>query len=173
MSSNEKAGNYLGDRKEAVGTTVLAEKKSVTTDAEKGNDKLADTLLSEKKSSTKDVEKGSEKLAYTLLSEKKSVTDKNKKGTDELADTLLSENKISTKKVEKGTDEKADTQLYEKKSEKKYLTNDFKKGTYKLSFKKQKVPTIFRKGLNQFEVQSTGTHGWFKLNIKFFLNNLF
>ena len=48
MSSNEKAGNYLGDRKKAVGTTLLPEKKSVTKYAEKGNDKLTDTLLSEK-----------------------------------------------------------------------------------------------------------------------------
>ena len=96
------------------------------------------------------------------------MTEKYKKGTDELADTLLSEKKISTKKVEKGTDEKVYTQLYEKKSEKKYLTNDFKKGTDKLLFKKQKVPTICRKGLNKFEGQSTETHGWFKLNIKFF-----
>ena len=64
------------------------------------------------------------------------------KGTDELADTLLSENKSSTKDVEKGTDE--------------------------LAFNKQKVNTIHRKGLNQFEVQSTGTKGWFKLDIDFF-----
>ena len=75
MSSNEKAGNYLGDRKEAVGTTLLAEKKSETKDAEKGTDELTDTLFSEKKSSTKDVDKGSDKLADTLLSEKKSVTE--------------------------------------------------------------------------------------------------
>ena len=70
MSLDEKVSNDFGDRKEAVGTTLLAEKKSLTKDDEKGTDKLADTLLSEKKSSTKDVEKGTEELADTLLSEK-------------------------------------------------------------------------------------------------------
>ena len=33
---------------------------------------------------------------------------------------------------------------------------------------KQKVNTIRRKGLNQFEGQFTGTKGWFKLDIEFF-----
>ena len=80
-----------------------------------------------------------------------------------MADTLLSEKKTSTKKVEKGTDEKAYTLLPEKKP----LTKDVKKGTDELLFKKQKVHTIIRKGLNQFEGQSTGTQGWFKLDIEF------
>ena len=66
--------------------------------------------------------------------------------------------------MEKGTDEKADTQLSEKKS----LKKDVKEGTDEFSFKTQKVHTIHRKGLNQFEDQSTGTHGWFKLDIEFF-----
>ena len=48
MSSKDRVRNYLGDRKEAVGTKLLAEKKSVGKDAEKGTDELADTLLSEK-----------------------------------------------------------------------------------------------------------------------------
>ena len=102
-------------------------------------------------------------LADTILSEKKLVTDKDKKCTDELSDTLLSEKKTSTKKVDKGTYEKADTQL----SEKKYLTKDVKKGTDELAFNKQRVHTIFRKALNQFEGESIGTHEWFKLNIEF------
>ena len=50
MSSNEKVINALADRKDFVGTTLLAEKKSLTKDAEKGTDELADTLLSENKS---------------------------------------------------------------------------------------------------------------------------
>ena len=33
---------------------------------------------------------------------------------------------------------------------------------------KQKVNTILRKGLNQFEGQSTGSKGWFKLDIECF-----
>ena len=45
--------------------------------------------------------------------------------------------------MDKGTDEKADTQLSKKKS----LTNDVKKGTDELAFKK-KVHTIHRKSLN-------------------------
>ena len=79
MSSNEKFSNALGDRKEAVGTTLLAENKSVTKDAEKGSDKLSDTLFSEKKSSAKDVEKGSDELVDTLLYENKSVIEKDKR----------------------------------------------------------------------------------------------
>ena len=35
MSSNKKVSNDLGDRKEAVGTTISTEKKSFTKDAEK------------------------------------------------------------------------------------------------------------------------------------------
>ena len=58
----------MGDIKEAAGSTLLAEKKSVTKDAEKGTDKLEDTLLSENKSSAKHVDKGSDELADKLLS---------------------------------------------------------------------------------------------------------
>ena len=36
MSSNEKIGNTLGDRKEAVGTTLFPENKSLTKYADKG-----------------------------------------------------------------------------------------------------------------------------------------
>ena len=68
------------------------------------------------------------------------------KATDELADTLLSEEKSSTFDVEKGTDE--------------------------FSCMQKKVSTICRKGLNQFEGQSAGSKGWFKLDIDF-LNNFF
>ena len=39
MSSNEKVSNTLGDRKDAVGTTLLAGNKSLTKDSEKGTDK--------------------------------------------------------------------------------------------------------------------------------------
>ena len=98
-----------------------------------------------------------------LFSEKKSLTNKYEKGTDGLADTLLSEKKNSTKKVDKGTDEKAYTLL----SGNKPLTKDVEKGTDELEFNKQKVNKIHRKGLNQFEGQSTGTKGWFKLDIDF------
>ena len=63
MSSNEKVSNYLGDRKEAVVTTTLSEKKSSTKDVEKGIEEFTDTILSEKKSSTKNVEKGTDELA--------------------------------------------------------------------------------------------------------------
>ena len=65
MSLNEKVINALGDRKEALGTTLLADKKSLIKDAEKGTDELADTLLAEKKSPTKDADKGTEKFADT------------------------------------------------------------------------------------------------------------
>ena len=57
----------------------------------------------------------------------------------------------------------ADTLLFEKKS----LTKDVEKGTYELAFNKQKVNKSLRKGLNQFEGQSIGTKGWFKLDIEF------
>ena len=60
MFSYEKVSNALGDRKEAVGTTLLAENKSSTKDAEKGTDKFADTMLSEKKFSTKYFEKSTD-----------------------------------------------------------------------------------------------------------------
>ena len=36
MSSNEKIGNNLGDRKEAVGTRLLPENKSLTKYADRG-----------------------------------------------------------------------------------------------------------------------------------------
>ena len=64
------------------------------------------------------------------------------KGTNELVYTQLSENISSTFDVDKGTDE--------------------------LAFMKQKVNTILRKALNQFEGQSTRTKEWFKLDIEFF-----
>ena len=47
------------------------------------------------------------------------------------------------------------------------MTKDVEKVTDELEFKKKKVSTIHRKGLNQFEGQSTGTQGWFKLDIEF------
>ena len=65
--------------------------------------------------------------------------------------------------MEKGTDELVDTLF----SEKKYSTLDVDKSTDELEFMKQNVNTIFRKGLNQFEGQSTGTKGYFKLDIDF------
>ena len=46
MSSNERVSIALGDKKEAVGTTLLAENKSVTKYSEKSTEELADTLLS-------------------------------------------------------------------------------------------------------------------------------
>ena len=48
------------------------------------------------------------------------------------------------------------------------MTKDVKKGTDELAFQKQKMHTIIRKGLNQIEVQYTGTQGWFKPDIEFF-----
>ena len=80
-----------------------------------------------------------------------------------MSDTLSSDKKTSTKKVDKGTDEKADPIL----SDKIPFTKGVDKGTDELEFKKQKAHTICRKGLNQFEGQSTGTQGWFKLDIEF------
>ena len=77
---------------------------------------------------------------------------------------LFSENKSSIKYVEKGTDGLADTLL----TEKKYSTFVVDKGTDELEFMKQKVNTVFWKILNRFEGQSTGSKGWFKLDIKFF-----
>ena len=41
MSSDEKVSNYLGDMKEAVGTTLLAENKFSTEDTEKNTDKFS------------------------------------------------------------------------------------------------------------------------------------
>ena len=71
------------------------------------------------------------------------------KCTDELADKLLSEKKSSTKNDEKGTDKLADMLLMEKK----YSTFDVDKCTEELTFMKQKLNTIHRKGLDQFEGQ--------------------
>ena len=55
-------------------------------------------------------------------------------------------------------------------SDNKYLTKDVEEVTDELAFKKQKVNTICRKGLNKFEGQSTGTQVWFKLDIDFLLS---
>ena len=82
MSSNEKVSNVLGDRKEAVFTTPLSEKKSSTKDVEKVIDELADMLLMENKSSTNNLDKGTDELAYNLFMEKKSSTKDVDKGTD-------------------------------------------------------------------------------------------
>ena len=103
-------------------------------------------------------------MTDTLFYEKKYLTKNVKKGTDELSHTLLSENKSLTKKVEKFTDELADTLFFEKK----YSTFGVDKGTDELACMKQKVHTIRRKGLNQFEGQSNGSKGWFKLDIECF-----
>ena len=80
-----------------------------------------------------------EEVVTTPLSEKKSLTEDVEKCTDKLADMILMEMKSSTKDVNKGTYEFADT--------------------------KQAVNTIRRKGLDKFEVQSSGSKGWFKLDI--------
>ena len=72
------------------------------------------------------------------------------KGTDEFADTLFSEKKSSKNNLEKGTDDLADTLLMEKK----YLTFNVDKSTYELSFMKQTVSTIFRKGLIRLRVNT-------------------
>ena len=69
-----------------------------------------------------------------------------------------------TKDVEKGPDKLADTLMMEKK----YSTKDVGKGTDELADTKQKVNTIRRKGLDQFEGQSFRYKGWFKLNVNFF-----
>ena len=74
------------------------------------------------------------------------------------------ENKSLTKNIEKGTDELADMLLMKKK----YSTKDFEKGTDELAFMNQKLKTIRRKGLDQFEGQSIGSKGRFKLDIDFF-----
>ena len=78
--------------------------------------------------------------------EEKLLTNNVDKCTDELVDTVLTENKSSTKDVDKGTDE--------------------------FVFMRQKVNTILRKVLDQFEVQSIGSKGWFKLDI-YEKNNFF
>ena len=57
----------------------------------------------------------------------------------------------------------ADMQLTEKKSS----TKDVEKGTDELADMNQGVVTIHRKGLYQFEGQSKGSKGWFKLDSGF------
>ena len=80
-------------------------------------------------------------MVTTPLSEKKSLTKDVDKGTDKLADMLLTENKYSKKDVYKGTDELVDM--------------------------KQSVK-MFSGRVDQFEGQSSGSKGWFKLDIVFF-----
>ena len=72
---------------------------------------------------------------------------------EEVVMTPLSEKKSSTKDVEKGTDAFTDTILIEKKSS----TEDVEKVTDEFSDIKQAVNTIRRKGLDQFEGQSSGS----------------
>ena len=79
MSSNDKVGNILGDRKEEVFTTPLSEKKSPTKDVDKGTDELEDMPLIEKKSLTKDFDKGTDELADM----KKAVVTIRRKGLDQ------------------------------------------------------------------------------------------
>ena len=74
------------------------------------------------------------------------------------------EKKSSTKDVEKGTDELVDMLLMEKK----YSTKDVEKGIDPLVDMKQKVNTIGRNCLDNFEGQSVGSKGWFKLEVEFF-----
>ena len=78
--------------------------------------------------------------------------------------TSLFEKKYLTKDVEKGTDKLADKLFMEKK----YSTKDVDKGTDEFLDMKQAVNTICRKGLDQFECQSSGSKVWFKLDIRFF-----
>ena len=75
----------------------------------------------------------------------------------------LSGKKFSTKDVKKGTDKLADMLL----TEKKYSRKNIEKDTDELSDMKQVVSTIRRKVLDQFEVQSSASKGWFKLDIGF------
>ena len=82
---------------------------------------------------------------------------------EEVVTTSLLENKLSTKDFNKGTDELTDTPLLEKK----YLTNDVDKGTDELADTKKAVVPIHMKGLDNFEGQSKGSTGWFKLDIVF------
>ena len=81
----------------------------------------------------------------------------------ELVTTPFSEKKSLTKDVEKGTDKLADILLMEKK----YSTRDVDKGTDELTDMKQAANKIHRKGQDQFEGQSSGSKGWFKLEIGF------
>ena len=82
---------------------------------------------------------------------------------EEVVTTPLSENKYSTKDVEKGTDKLADTLLMDNESS----TKDVDKGTDKLADMKHEVNKIHRKGLYQFDGQSSGYKGWLKLDIGF------
>ena len=77
--------------------------------------------------------------------------------------TPFPEKKSSTKDVDEGTDELSDMPL----TEKKYSTKDVDKGTDEFSDMKQAVVTIRRKSLYQFEGQSKGSKGWFKINSGF------
>ena len=83
---------------------------------------------------------------------------------EEVVTTPLFENKSSTKDVEKGTDKWEDMLFTEKKSS----TQDVEKGTDELADMKQLANIIFRKGLDKFEGQSSGSKGSFKLAIGFF-----
>ena len=76
---------------------------------------------------------------------------------------LLFEKKSSTNDVDEGTDELTDMKLLEKES----LANNVEKGTDELSDIKQAVVTIRRKALYNFEGQSKGSTGWFKLDNRF------
>ena len=79
---------------------------------------------------------------------------------EEVVTTPFSEKKSSTKDVEKGTHKQEDML-----TEKKYSTKDVDKGTDELEDTKQVAKKIRRKGLYQFEGQSSGYKGWFKLDI--------
>ena len=76
--SVEKVGNFLGDRKGEVVTTLLLDKKPPTKNVDKVTDELSDTPLLEKKSSTKDVDKHIDELADT----KNAVVTIRRKGLD-------------------------------------------------------------------------------------------
>ena len=86
---------------------------------------------------------------------------------DEFVTKPLSEKKSSTKDVEEGTNKFVDMTLMKKK----YSTRNVYKGTDKLEDMKQAVVTICRKGLDQFDGESSGSKGWFKLDSGFFLIN--
>ena len=75
--------------------------------------------------------------------------------------TPLHEKKSLTKEVEKGTYKLADKPFMKKKSSTKYV----EKSTDELADIKQEVVTIQRRGLYQFEGQSRVSKGWFKIDI--------
>ena len=83
--------------------------------------------------------------------------------------TPLLEKNSATKDVDEGTDELVDMTLLDKK----YSTNDVDKGTDELEDMKKTVVTILKKGLDQFEGQSKGSTGWFKLDSGFFKTTFF